>query len=102
MSKQNPQETAMDALICKAKTQESMKVLTIGNFCKRTYMNWWRMENLQMLLWRRFKKVLLQAQYCNVHKVQMSRNFGHSQSVPLTENRKRGRPKENKGWWSHV
>ena len=23
------------------------------------------------------------------------------QSVPLTENRNKGRPKKNKGWWSH-
>ena len=49
----------------------------------------------------------LKKYFCK-HNIAMSIKFkgleilDTAKSVPLTENRRRGRPKKNKGWWSHV
>ena len=49
----------------------------------------------------------LKKYFCK-HSIAMSIKFKGleildiAKSVPLTEKRKRGRPKKNEGWWSHV
>ena len=65
-------------------------------------MNWWRMETSSGALVEKGLKY-----FCK-HSIAMSIKFKGleildiAKSVPLTENRNGGRPKNNKGWGSHL
>ena len=65
-------------------------------------MNWWRMETSSGALVEKGLKY-----FCK-HSIAMSIKFKGleildiAKSVPLTENRNRGCPNNNKGWGSHL